>query len=78
MDEQMKKRLFIGLDEYYAHRTDLMAENNTPQKTVEINGITHIVVDCTAEEWIQSVGGVSIDDIRWGDVGSYNENDNDK
>lgn len=65
MDEKMKKELLEGLDEYYAKRTDLLKESNTPQKTVEINGITHIVVDCTAEEWIQSVGGVNIEDIQW-------------
>ena len=65
MDEKMKKELLEGLDEYYAKRTDLLKESNTPQKTVEINGITHIVVDCTAEEWIKSVGGVNIEDIQW-------------
>lgn len=65
MDEELKRELLEGLDEYYAQRTDLLAESNTPQKTMEINGLTYIQVDCTAEEWIKSVGGVNIEDVQW-------------
>lgn len=65
MDEEKKKELLKGLDEYYAKRTDLFSESDTSQKTVEINGLTYIQVDCTAEEWIESVGGVNIEDIQW-------------
>lgn len=50
MDEELKRELLEGLDEYYAQRTDLLTESNTPQKTMEINGLTYIQVDCTAEE----------------------------
>lgn len=65
MDENKKKELLKGLDEYYANRTDLLTETNTPQNTVEINGLTYIQIDYTAEEWIKSVGGVNIEDIQW-------------
>ena len=65
MDEEKKEKLLKGLDEYYAMRTDLQTENSSPQKTVVINGLTYIVVDCKAEEWIKSVGGVDIEDIQW-------------
>ena len=65
MDEELKIELLEGLDECYAQRTDLLTESNTPQKTMEINGLTYIQVDCTAEEWIKSVGGVNIEDAQW-------------
>ena len=65
MDKETKKELLEGLDEYYSQRTDLLADNNLPQKTIVINGLIHIQVDCTAEEWIKSVGGVDIEDIQW-------------
>ena len=65
MDEELKRELLEGLDEYYAQRTDLLTESNTPQKTMEINGLTYIQADCTAEEWIKSVGGVNIEDVQW-------------
>ena len=38
MDEELKRELLEGLDEYYAQRTDLLTESNTPQKTMEIRG----------------------------------------
>lgn len=62
MDNETKAKLLKGLDEYYAKRTDLLKK---PEKTIEINGLIYTVVDCTAEEWIESVGGVKIDDIQW-------------
>ena len=65
MDEETKKELLEGLDEYYAQRTDLLTGNDLPQKTIVINGLIHIQVNCTAEEWIKSVGCVDIEDIRW-------------
>lgn len=65
MDEKTKKELLEGLDEYYAQRKDLMIDKNLPQKTIVINGLTYIRVDCTAKEWIKSVGGVDIEDIQW-------------
>ena len=54
MDEKKKKELLEGLEEYYAKRTDLKIDKCTPQKTVVINGLTHIVVDCTIDEWTKS------------------------
>jgi hypothetical protein len=65
MNEITKKKLLKGLDEYYAKRKDLLSETTTPRKTVKINELTYTQVDCTAEEWIESVGGIKIDDIQW-------------
>ena len=65
MDEETKKELLEGLDEYYAQRTDLLTGNDLAQKTIVINGLIHIQVNCKAEEWIKSVGCVDIEDIRW-------------
>ena len=65
MDENKKKELLKGLDEYYTKRTDLLTESSTSQKTVEINGFTHIVVDSTVDEWAKSVGAIDIEDIQW-------------
>ena len=65
MDEKKKKELLEGLDEYYAKRRNLDTEINASQKTVEINGFTHIVVDSTIDEWAKSVGAVDIEDIQW-------------
>ena len=65
MDEETKNKLLEGLDEYYAQRTDVLTGNDLLQKTIKINGLIHIQVDCTAEEWIKSVGGVDIEDIQW-------------
>ena len=65
MDEETKKELLEGLDEYYAQRTDLLTDSNLPQKTIVINGFTHIVVDSTIDEWAKCVGAVDIEDIQW-------------
>ena len=64
-DIEFPINLLAGLDEYYSNRKELLCEGNQPQKTIVINGITHIAVDSTIEKWAKSVGAVSIDDIQW-------------
>ena len=65
MDKKQKQELLKGLNEYYANYRELLRESDIQENTVEINGLTHIQVDCSAEEWIKSVGGVNIEDIKW-------------
>ena len=65
MDEETKNKLLEGLDEYYAQRTDVLAGNDLPQKTIVINGFTHMLVDSTIDEWAKCVGAVDIADIQW-------------
>ena len=65
MDKKRKQELLKGLNEYYANHRELLRESDTQENTVEINGLTHIQVDCSADEWIKSVGGVNIEDIKW-------------
>ena len=65
MNKKPEQELLKGLDEYYANHKELLRESNAPETTLEINGLTHILVDCSAEEWIKSVGGVNIEDIKW-------------
>lgn len=60
-----KQELLKGLNEYYANHRELLIESQTIENTVEINGLTHIQVDSSAEEWIKSVGGINIEDIKW-------------
>ena len=61
----MNEELLKGLDEYYSNRKDVLNEQSQNQKTIVINGITHIAVDSTIEEWAKSVGAVNIEDIQW-------------
>ena len=61
----MNDDILQGLDEYYSKRKDLQVEQNQPQRTIEINGIIHIAIDSTIEEWAKKVGAVDIDDIEW-------------
>ena len=61
----MNEDILNGLDEYYSKRRDLLVEQKQPQRTIEINGIVHIAIDSTIEEWAKKVGAVNIDDIEW-------------
>ena len=65
MNKKQRQELLKGLDEYYANHKELLKESNTLENTIEINGLTHIQVDCSAEEWIELVGGVNFEDIKW-------------
>ena len=65
MNNKQRQELLKGLDEYYTNHKELLKESFSQENTVEINGLTHIQVDCSAEEWVKSLGGVNIEDIRW-------------
>lgn len=64
MNKKRKLELLKEQNEYYANHKELLKESNTLENTIEINGLTHIQVDCSADEWIKSVGGVNIEDIN--------------
>ena len=61
----MNEELLKGLDEYYSNRKDVLNEQSQNQKTIVINGITHIAVDATIEVLAKSVGAVNIEDMQW-------------
>lgn len=64
MDENKKKELLKGLDEYYANRRDILNESDDSQ-IVEINGLKVRKINGTIEDYAREHNLVNIQDVQW-------------
>lgn len=64
MNEEKKRELLKGLDEYYANRRDILNEsNNTP--IIEINGLKVRKINGTIADYAREHNLVNIQDVQW-------------
>lgn len=64
MTEEKKKQILKGLDEYYANRKDVLSEDIN-QEIVMIDGLPHIRVHMSTEEFCKKNNLIDINDIQW-------------